>query len=51
MVGLVKAADRFDPTKGKSFGKFASAAVYGAIIDDLRSQSIVKRRGIEAMRR
>lgn len=36
-LGLLKAIDRYDRSKGP-FSKFASSAIHGAIIDDLRSQ-------------
>lgn len=37
-IGLLRAIDRFDPSKGIPFSRFVSSAIHGAIIDDLRKQ-------------
>jgi len=37
LVGLYKAMDKYDPDLGHDFDKFASASVYGAVMDALRS--------------
>lgn len=50
-VGLLQAAEAFAPAAGYPFRRFASSRIYGAIIDDLRSRSILKRRGLEKARR
>lgn len=36
MLGLVEAAERFDPTRGVDFKAFAALRIRGAIIDELR---------------
>src|SRR5450432_1256402 len=36
MAGLVEAANRFDPSRGVTFGTFAHYRIRGAIIDALR---------------
>jgi RNA polymerase sigma factor for flagellar operon FliA len=38
LIGLYKAMDRFDPSLGHAFDKFASNAVWGAVMDELRAQ-------------
>lgn len=38
VMGLYKAMDRYDPTLGHSFDKFASNFVRGAVLDELRAQ-------------
>src|SRR5207344_1185128 len=37
VLGLVEAANRFDPTKGVPFDKFAARRIRGAILDAVRS--------------
>ncbi|MFW5866293.1 MAG: FliA/WhiG family RNA polymerase sigma factor [Armatimonadota bacterium] len=36
MIGLIKAVDRYDPTRGASFRTYASTLMRGAILDELR---------------
>ncbi len=50
-IGLIQAAEAFAPAAGYPFRRFASSRVFGAILDDLRSRSILKRRGLEKARR
>lgn len=38
VIGLYRALDRFDPSLGHPFDKFASNFVRGAVLDELRSQ-------------
>ncbi len=38
LVGLVEAAQTFDPARGIHFSKFASCRIWGAIVDELRSR-------------
>ena len=41
VVGLVEAANSFDPSQGKSFRTFAYRRISGAIVDEMRRQSPV----------
>jgi len=43
VIGLINAADRFDPARGVLFKTFAEQHVRGAIIDELRSNDILSR--------
>lgn len=43
VIGLINAADRFDPGRGVLFKTFAEQHVRGAIIDELRSNDILSR--------
>jgi RNA polymerase sigma factor for flagellar operon FliA len=43
VIGLINAADRFDPARGVLFKTFAEQHVRGAIIDELRSCDILSR--------
>ena len=43
IVGLIEAANRFDPSHGSNFASFAKARIRGAIVDELRSQDWVPR--------
>ncbi len=43
MVGLINAADRYDPERGVLFKTFAEQHVRGAIIDELRSYDVLSR--------
>jgi len=43
VIGLINAADRFDPGRGVLFKTFAEQHVRGAIIDELRSYDILSR--------
>lgn len=51
MVGLVQAADAFQPHLGYAFSTFASRRVFGAMLDDLRGMDWVKRRDGKGRRR
>lgn len=42
-IGLIHAADRFDPTRGVLFKTFAEQHVRGTIIDELRSYDVLSR--------
>jgi RNA polymerase sigma factor for flagellar operon FliA len=42
-VGLLSAADNFDPARGLAFSTFALPRIRGAILDDLRKQDRVPR--------
>ena len=48
--GLLIAARRFDPDRGISFARFASYRVRGAILDGMRSSSMLPRRAYEKLR-
>lgn len=50
MLGLTEAATRFDPTRGEPFVAFAAKRVRGAILDELRRQDVLTRRGRERAR-
>ena len=39
MLGLLEAAQRFDPTKGASFATFADRRVRGAMLDEIRKNA------------
>lgn len=41
--GLVRAVERYDPSRGSRFESYASLVIKGAIIDDLRKQDWVPR--------
>lgn len=43
MIGLINAADRFDPTRGVLFKTFAEQHVRGTILDELRSYDVLSR--------
>lgn len=43
-IGLVKAALKFDPTKGVPFAIYARLRIRGEILDDLRRRSPIKRK-------
>jgi RNA polymerase sigma factor for flagellar operon FliA len=43
VVGLIDAADNFDPSRGVSFGTFASSRVHGEIMDYLRKEDFLTR--------
>jgi RNA polymerase sigma factor for flagellar operon FliA len=43
IVGLIKAVDRFDPTRGVKFETYASALVRGEIMESLRAKDWVPR--------
>lgn len=46
MVGLIEAAQSFDPTKGFEFEHFALSRVRGAILDEVRRQSFLPRSAV-----
>ena len=37
IIGLIRAVDRFDPTRGASFATYATTMMRGAIMDELRT--------------
>ncbi|MSN25028.1 MAG: FliA/WhiG family RNA polymerase sigma factor [Geobacter sp.] len=43
MIGLINAADRFDPARGVLFKTFAEQHVRGTILDELRSYDVLSR--------
>lgn len=43
MIGLINAADRFDPTRGVLFKTFAEQHIRGTILDELRSYDVLSR--------
>jgi RNA polymerase sigma factor for flagellar operon FliA len=43
MIGLINAADRFDPGRGVMFKTFAEQHIRGTIIDELRSHDVLSR--------
>jgi RNA polymerase sigma factor FliA len=43
MIGLIEAADRFDPDRGERFESFAEFRIRGAMLDDLRSRDSLSR--------
>ena len=43
MIGLINAADRYDPSKGVLFKTFAEQHVRGTILDELRSYDVLSR--------
>lgn len=43
MIGLIEAAERFDPTRNENFEAFAEFRIRGAILDDLRSRDSLSR--------
>jgi len=51
MLGLTEAANRYDPTRGEPFLAYASKRVRGAILDELRRNDLLTRRGREGARR
>ncbi len=44
MIGLVEAADRYDPTRDEMFWSFAEHRIRGAVLDELRRGDILPRR-------
>lgn len=50
MVGLVEAADAFDPTRGLKFSTFAYTRIRGAILDELRRMDFLPRGRRERVR-
>jgi RNA polymerase sigma factor FliA len=43
MLGLLEAADRFDPARGQKFESFAEFRIRGAMLDDLRLRDSLSR--------
>ena len=43
MIGLIEAAERFDPARNDNFEAFAEFRIRGAILDDLRSRDSLSR--------
>lgn len=43
MIGLINAADRFDPSRGVLFKTFAEQHIRGTILDELRSYDVLSR--------
>lgn len=43
-IGLIEAAERYDPSRGVKFTTYATRRIRGAIIDELRSQDWAPRR-------
>jgi len=43
MIGLINAADRFDPNRGVLFKTFAEQHIRGTILDELRSYDLLSR--------
>ncbi len=43
VIGLMEAADRFDPTKADRFESFAEFRIRGAMLDDLRARDTLSR--------
>lgn len=46
VVGLIEAADRYDPERGTSFECYAVSRIRGAIIDHLRTQGVISRSAV-----
>lgn len=44
MMGLVEAANRYDPKNGEPFGAFAQKRIRGAVLDELRRRDVLPRR-------
>lgn len=44
MMGLVEAANRYDPKNGEPFGAFAQKRIRGAVLDELRRKDVLPRR-------
>jgi len=42
-IGLMDAADKFDPSKGARFGTYVEFRIRGAILDELRNQDWISR--------
>jgi len=51
VIGLINAADRFDPTRGVLFKTFAEQHVRGTILDELRSYDVLSRSTREKYKR
>ncbi len=51
LLGLTEAASRYDSTRGEPFVAYAAKRVRGAVLDELRRNDILTRRGREGARR
>ncbi len=51
LLGLTEAANRYDSTRGEPFVAYAAKRVRGAVLDELRRNDILTRRGREGARR
>ncbi len=51
LLGLTEAANRYDSTRGEPFVAYASKRVRGAVLDELRRNDILTRRGREGARK
>lgn len=51
LLGLTEAANRYDNTRGEPFVAYAAKRVRGAVLDELRRNDILTRRGREGARR
>jgi RNA polymerase sigma factor for flagellar operon FliA len=51
MVGLIEAADRYDPSRDEVFWAFAEHRIRGAVLDELRRGDILPRRVRQLARR
>jgi RNA polymerase sigma factor for flagellar operon FliA len=45
-MGLIRAAQRFDPANGAKFETFAARHIRGAILDGMRAESFIRTRGL-----
>lgn len=51
LLGLTEAANRYDSTRGEPFVAYAAKRIRGAVLDELRKNDILTRRGREGARR
>ena len=51
MIGLIHAANHYDPNRGASFKTFAFTAIRGAILDEIRKHDPVPRSRRDRLRR
>jgi len=51
LLGLTEAASRYDSTRGEPFVAYAAKRVRGAVLDELRRNDILTRRGREGAKR
>lgn len=51
LLGLTEAANRYDVTRGEPFVAYAAKRVRGAVLDELRHNDLLTRRGREGARR
>ncbi len=50
MIGLLQAADSWDPTRGLKFSTYAYPKIRGAVLDELRRRDVLTRNGRETLR-